>query len=338
MTASGRPGGSAAAVTRDDVVAAAARLRGQVVRTPVVRSAALDRLAGAELWLKAENLQHIGAFKARGALNAVGLLDAETRSRGVITYSSGNHAQAVALAASRYRIAAEIFMPVDAPRVKLEAVREMGARVVLVGTTSPERHQAALARQAETGAAIIEPFDHPHTIAGQGTATLELLEEADAAGVALDALMVPVGGGGLLAGACLAAEGRAIALHAVEPVGCDSMGQSLRAGTIVPVHPAPTLADGLKPTRVGQLTFAIAAAAGVTAHTVDDGALAAALAHLALRAKLVVEPSGAAGVALALRSGALQRAPRRIGVILSGGNISPERLAELLSLAAPGGE
>ncbi len=328
---------AAAAVTRDDVVAAAARLRGQVVRTPVVRSGALDRLAGAELWLKAESLQHIGAFKARGALNAVAQLDDETRARGIITYSSGNHAQAVALAASRYRIPADIFMPVDAPRIKLEAVREMGARVVLVGTTSPERHEAALARQAETGAAIIEPFDHPHTIAGQGTATLELLEEADAAGVALDALIVPVGGGGLLAGACLAVQGRAIALHAVEPVGCDSMGQSLRAGTVVPVDPAPTLADGLKPTRVGQLTFAIAAAAGVTAHTVDDGELAAALAHIALRAKLVVEPSGAAGVALALRTGALAGA-RRIGVILSGGNISPERIAELLSLATPGEE
>jgi threonine dehydratase len=329
---------AAAAVTRDDVVAAAARLRGQVVRTPVVRSAALDRLAGAELWLKAENLQHIGAFKARGALNAVAQLDEKTRARGIITYSSGNHAQAVALAASRYRIAADIFMPVDAPRIKLEAVREMGARVVLVGTTSPERHQAALARQAETGAAIIEPFDHPHTIAGQGTATLELLEEADAAGVALDALIVPVGGGGLLAGACLAAQGRAIAVHAVEPVGCDSMGQSLAAGSVVAVDPAPTLADGLKPTRVGQLTLAIAAAAGVTAHTVDDRELSAALAHIALRAKLVVEPSGAAGVALALRTGALRGAPRRIGVILSGGNISPERLAELLALATPGQE
>jgi threonine dehydratase len=326
------------APVREDVLAAAARLRGQVVRTPVVRAAALDRLAGAELWLKAESLQHIGAFKARGALNAVAQLDDEIRRRGIITYSSGNHAQAVALAASRYRIAADIFMPVDAPRIKLEAVREMGARVVLVGTTSPERHQAALARQAETGAAIIEPFDHPHTIAGQGTATLELLEEADAAGVALDALIVPVGGGGLLAGACLAAQGRAIAVHAVEPVGCDSMGQSLAAGSVVAVDPAPTLADGLKPTRVGQLTLALAAAAGVTAHTVDDRELSAALAHIALRAKLVVEPSGAAGVALALRTGALPGAPRRIGVILSGGNISPERMAELLGLATPGQE
>jgi threonine dehydratase len=327
-------GGGRAVPTRDDVLAAAARLAGHVVRTPVVRSAALDRLAGAELWLKAENLQHIGAFKARGAHNAIALLDEDVRRRGVITYSSGNHAQAVALAAQRHGIAAEIFMPVDAPEIKLAAVLAMGARVVKVGTTSPERHEAALARQAETGAAIIEPFDHPHTIAGQGTATLELLEEADAAGVELDALIVPVGGGGLLAGACLAAEGRAIALHAVEPVGCDSMGQSLAAGAIVPVDPAPTIADGLKPTRVGELTFAIAHRCGVIAHTVNDEELGAALAHVALRAKLIVEPSGAAGVALALRAGALSGAPRRIGVILSGGNVSPERLAELLARAA----
>jgi len=147
--------------------------------------------------------------------------------------------------------------------------------------------------------------------------------------------LVPVGGGGLLAGACLAAEGRAVALHAVEPVGCDSMGQSLARGEIVPVDPAPTLADGLKPTRVGELTFAIARRRVTGHHTVDDGELAAAVAALALRAKLVVEPSGAAGVALTLRGGALPGSPRRIGIILSGGNISPERLAEILVTHGP---
>jgi len=321
--------------TRDDVLAAARRLRGQVVRTPVVRSAALDRLAGgAELWLKAENLQHIGAFKARGALNAVGLLDEETRRRGVITYSSGNHAQAVALAASRYGITADIFMPVDAPRIKLDAVQAMGANVVLVGTTSLERHQAALDRQAETGAAIIEPFDHPHTIAGQGTAALELLEDAELAGTPLDALVVPVGGGGLLAGSCLAADGIGLPIHGVEPVGCDSMGQSLARGEVTAVGPGPTIADGLKPTRVGELTLAIARRAGAELHTVDDGELAAAVAHLALRAKLVVEPSGAAGVALALRTDALRSRPRRIGIVLSGGNISPERLCAIVGASA----
>lgn len=320
--------------TRADVLAAADRLAGQVVRTPVVRSAALDELAGAELWLKAENLQLVGAFKARGALNCLALLEPSLRARGVITYSSGNHAQAVAMAARRYQVAADIFMPVDAPRIKVAAVERMGARVTLVGTTSPERHEAALARQAETGAAIIEPFDHPHTIAGQGTATLELLEDAAAAGVALGALIVPVGGGGLIAGACLAAPPE-LPIVGVEPVGCDSMGQSIARGRIVPVDPAPTLADGLKPTRVGELTFAIARSRLARCDTVDDGELAPAVAHLALLAKLVVEPSGAAGVALALR-GAVPAT--RIGIILSGGNIAPERLAQLVADAgrAPG--
>ncbi|HEY8145043.1 MAG TPA: pyridoxal-phosphate dependent enzyme, partial [Kofleriaceae bacterium] len=207
--------------TREDVLAAAARLAGQVVRTPVVRCPALDELAGAELWLKAESLQLVGAFKARGALNSLALLDPAVRARGVITYSSGNHAQAVAMAARRHGVPADIFMPVDAPQIKVAAVERMGARVTLVGTTSPERHEAALARQKETGAAIIEPFDHPHTIAGQGTATLELFEDAAAAGVALDALVVPVGGGGLIAGACLAAPPE-VRIVCVEPVGCDS--------------------------------------------------------------------------------------------------------------------
>jgi threo-3-hydroxy-L-aspartate ammonia-lyase len=314
---------------RADVIAAASRLRGQVVRTPVLRSAALDAWAGVELWLKAENLQHVGAFKARGALNAVAQLDDDVRRRGVITYSSGNHAQAVALAAQRFEVPADIFMPVDAPAVKLAMVRSLGARVTLVGTTSVERHQAALARQQETGGGMIEPFDHPHTIAGQGTATLELLDEVEAAGAALDALIVPVGGGGLIAGACLAAEGANLAVHGVEPVGCDSMGQSLRAGAIVPVPPGPTLADGLKPTAVGALTFAIARAHLAGCHTVDDAELGAAVAALALRAKLVVEPSGAAAVALARRG--LPGEPRRVGVILSGGNIAPELLADLVN-------
>jgi threonine dehydratase len=314
--------------TPDDVRAAAAALRGQVVRTPTVRARALDAWAGAELWLKAESLQHVGAFKARGALHAVGRLAPEVRARGVITYSSGNHAQAVALAASRHGVPADIFMPVDAPAIKLAGVRALGANVTLIGATSTERRAAALARHAETGGAMIEPFDDRDIIAGQGTATLELLEDAAAAGVALDALIVPVGGGGLIAGACLAAADAPLAIHGVEPVGCDAMGASLRAGHRVEVPPGPTLADGLRPNFVGALTFAIAGARLAGWATVDDAELGAAVAALATRAKLVVEPSGAAGVALAKRG--LPGAPRRIGVILSGGNVAPERLAELI--------
>ena len=317
-------------LSRNDVLDAAERLRGRVVRTPVVHSPAFDRLAGAELWLKAENLQAMGAFKARGALNSVAQLTPEARARGLLTYSSGNHAQAVALAARRYDLSAEIFMPVDAPAIKVAAVRSLGAHVVMVGTTSTERHQAAMARQAETGAVIIEPFDHPHTIAGQGTATLELLEEATDAGTPLDALMVPVGGGGLIAGACLAAEHTPVKIYGVEPVGCDSMGQSLARGEIVAVEPAPTLADGLKPTRVGRLNFQIARARLAGTFTVDDAELSRAVALLAMVAKLVVEPSGAAALAAALRE-RLPGSPRRIGVILSGGNLAPERLAEIVT-------
>ena len=315
---------------RTSVVAAAERLGTQVRRTPVVRCEALDERAGCEIWLKAENLQHIGAFKARGALHAVGRLSATERERGIITYSSGNHAQAVALAARTYGIRADIAMPEDAPRIKVEAVRALGAHIVFAGTTSPERRKAALAIQERTGGVIIEPFDHPDIIAGQGTATLELLDEASRAGASLDALVVPVGGGGLLAGACLASAGTGTLVYSVEPVGCDAMARSLAAGERVPVEPGPTIADGLKPTMVGVHTLAIAREHVAGAFTVDDDEIGRTVVALALRAKLVVEPSGAAALAAVL-AGKLPGRPRRVGVILSGGNIAPERLTDLLS-------
>lgn len=316
---------------RAAVVAAAERLRGQARRTPVIRCPAIDELAGAEIWLKAECLQHIGAFKARGALHAVGRLDDDTRRRGIITYSSGNHAQAVALAARRYGIRADIAMPEDAPRVKVEVVRQLGATIVFAGTASPERKQAALRIQAETGGTIIEPFDHPDIIAGQGTATLELLEQVaeDGGGAELDALIVPVGGGGLLAGACLATMGTATRVLSAEPVGCDAMARSLARGERIAASPAATLADGLKPTMVGELTFAIARERVSSWHTVDDDELGRALITLLFQAKILAEPSGVAALAVALRGG-LPGAPRRIGVILSGGNVAPELVAELI--------
>ncbi len=317
--------------TRDDVEAAAARVRGLVARTPAIHCEALDAMAGAEIWLKTENLQRIGAFKARGAFNNLALLSPAERARGVITYSSGNHAQAVALAARHHGIPARIAMPVDAPSVKVDAVRALGAEVTLIGTTSLERQRAALAMRDETGGAIIEPFDHAWTIAGQGTATLEFLDDVAQAtgGGSLDALAVPVGGGGLIAGACLAAEGTGVRIHAVEPVGCDSMRQSIAAGKVVSVEPAPTLADGLKPTRVGELCLAIARGRIAACHVVDDDALIGALVTLLLRAKLLAEPSGVAALALAL-SGALAADARRIGVVISGGNIAPTTLRQAL--------
>lgn len=316
-------------IDRDAVVAAAARLAGQVRRTPVVRVPALDEVAGAELWLKCECLQEIGAFKARGALHAAARLPADARARGLVTYSSGNHAQAVALAARRFGVPATIAMPVDAPAVKVRGVERLGATIVRAGTTSDDRRAAAQEVVARTGGAMIEPFDADDVIAGQGTATLELLDQVAEAGGALDALAVPVGGGGLVAGAALACEGTGVAVWAVEPVGCDAMGRSLAAGARVAVPPGPTLADGLKPVMVGERNFAIARPRLAGAVTVDDAELGRALVRLLLDGKLLVEPSGAAALAAALRG--LPGAPRRIGVILSGGNVAPALVARLLA-------
>ena len=312
--------------SRVDVEAAAGRLGDSIVHTPVIRSAALDAIAGAELFLKAECLQLVGAFKARGAQHSVARLSESERAKGIITYSSGNHAQAVALAAQRWDIAAHIFMPTDAPDIKRRAVHAMGAQITFVGTTSTERKVAAIEEADRTGAVIIEPFDHPDIVAGQGTATLELLDQAGP----LDALLVPVGGGGLIAGACVACEGNDTAIYSVEPVGCDAMGQSIAAGKRVVVDPAPTLADGLKPSTVGELNFSIARQRLAGALTVDDREIGSALVELLLAAKILVEPSGAAALAAALRGG-LAGAPRRIGVILSGGNVAPDVVQDLLS-------
>lgn len=311
----------------DDVRAAAERLAGKVVRTPTLRCPALSARAGAELWLKCENLQRIGAFKARGALHAVGLLAPEVRARGVITYSSGNHAQAVALAAKEYGVKATIAMPVDAPGVKVAGVRALGAEIVFAGTTSEERRAAGLKIQAETGGAIVEPFDDPAIVAGQGTATLELVEQVAAAGGQLDAIVVPVGGGGLIAGACLVAEALGLEVWSAEPRTCNAMARSLAAGERVAVSPGPTLADGLKPVMVGALNFAIARRAVRGSFEVDDEELGRALVGLLLHAKVLAEPSGAAGLAGALRG---ELRGRRVGVLLSGGNVEPTLVAELL--------
>jgi threonine dehydratase len=317
-------------MNRADVEAAAQRLAGVVTRTPVMRVPALDAIAGAELWLKCENLQQIGAFKARGALHAASRLAPEARARGLVTYSSGNHAQAVALAAKRYGVPATIAMPVDAPEVKVRGVEALGATIVRAGTTSNDRRAAAIEIVARTGAAMIEPFDDDDVIAGQGTATLELLAEAGA----LDALAVPVGGGGLCAGAALACEGTGVAVWACEPVGADAMGRSLAAGERVAVPPGPTIADGLKPVMVGERNFAICRTRLAGAVTVDDGELGRALVALLLHGKILVEPSGAAALAAALRG--LPGAPKKIGVILSGGNVAPSLVASLLAAHGAG--
>lgn len=320
----------------DDVRHAARFLEGQVVRTPALHLDVLDRIAGVELWLKAENLQHIGAFKARGALHCVGRLADAERKKGVITYSSGNHAQAVALAALRYGVPADIAMPEDAPAVKVEAVKAMGANVVFAGFTSDDRKKVAHEIQATTGGVIIPPFDHAHIVAGAGTATLELVEQVAAStnGGRLDALLVPVGGGGLIAGACLVAAEAGIPVYAVEPATCDAMAQSLEAGERVAVQPGPTLADGLKPVMVGELNFAIAKEHVTGCFRVDDEALGRTLATLAAYAKVIVEPSGAAAASVALGR-RLPGSPKRIGAILSGGNLGLDGLTAILAAHRP---
>lgn len=318
--------------TPDDVHAASQRIAGKVLRTPVLRIPDLDAIVQANLFIKAENLQRIGAFKARGALHAVGRLDPDVRKRGVITYSSGNHAQAVALAAKEFGISADIAMPEDAPAIKVAGVRTLGANIVFAGTTSTERRNAAMAIRDRTGGTIIEPFDDADVIAGQGTATLELLQDvaAQTNGQTLDALFVPVGGGGLIAGACLATAGTHTRVYSVEPVGCDAMAQSLEAGHRVDVQPGPTLADGLKPVRVGERNFAIAQKYIAGSFRVTDDEIRRAMALLLFAGKVLAEPSGAAALAVALR-GDLPDKPTRIGVIISGGNVDAHVLAPILA-------
>lgn len=285
---------------RARVEEAAGWLSGRVVRTPVLNCPAIDRLAGARILLKAENLQTGGSYKMRGAMLAVGRLAAAGHT-GVVAQSTGNHAVAVALAARRHGLAATVVLPVDAAPVKVARARGAGARVVLAGTTVEERLAAARQFAAADGHPLIDAYDHPDVVAGQGSASLELIEEAERAGTPLDALVVPVGGGGGVAGACLAAAGTPIEVYGVEPVGCDSLARSLAAGRPTPVDPAPTIADGLRPGCVGDLPFAVARDVVRGVVRVDDDAIAEAFRLLLLELKVLVEPSGAAGLAGALR-------------------------------------
>ncbi|MGC5053525.1 threonine ammonia-lyase [Micromonospora sp. DT48] len=283
-----------------DVPEAARWLAGRVLRTPVLRAPAIDRLAGARVLLKAENLQAGGSYKMRGGLFAVGRLAAAGHA-GVVAQSTGNHAVAVALAARRFELAATVVLPVDAASTKVARARAAGARVVLAGTTVEERLAVARRVSDETGHPIVDAYDHPDVIAGQGSASLELIEEAERAGTPLDALVLPVGGGGGAAGACLAATGRQIEVYGVEPHGCDSLARSLAAGRPVPVIPGQTIADGLRPSCVGELPFAVLRNRLRGVVRVDDDEIAEAFRLLLLELKVLAEPSGAAGLAGALR-------------------------------------
>jgi threonine dehydratase len=308
-----------------DVQAAAQRLEGVAHRTPVFTSRTLDERVGAEVHLKAECLQRGGAFKFRGAYNKIASLPEDVRARGVLAYSSGNHAQAVAIAARLLGTNATVVMPEDAPPAKLEATRGYGAEIVSYDRWMQSREEIGAQLSEELGLALVRPYDDPLVMAGQGTAALELLEEVPA----LDLLIAPVGGGGLIAGCSTVAKALepGIRVVGVEPEAGNDTVRSLAAGERVHIDVPRTIADGLQASAPGELTFAVNRERVDDVVTVSDDEILDAMAFLFDRMKLVVEPSGAVGVA-ALFAGRARGA--RVGVVLSGGNVGVARFAELL--------
>lgn len=312
--------------THEDVVLAARRLSGVVHRTPVVTSSTLDERVGAEVFIKCESFQRGGAFKFRGAYNAISQLSEEARVAGVVAYSSGNHAQAVALTGRLLGVPTTIVMPSSAPRSKLEATRGYGAEVVTYDPETENREEIAERLRHERQLTLIPPYNHVDVIAGQGSAALELLEDAGP----LDALVVPCGGGGLLSGSSLAAHGTDCRVVGVEPELADDATRTFRTGTIQTTFNPPTVADGLRTPSLGTLTWPIIREHVEAMDTVTEEEIADAMAFYWSRLKLVVEPSGAVSLAAVLRGSPIAGA-RRIGVILSGGNVDPSVACTLLA-------
>jgi threonine dehydratase len=309
-----------------EIRAAAERLRGIAHRTPVMTSTALDNLTRAFIFAKCENFQRIGAFKFRGAYNALAKLSPEERRRGVVAFSSGNHAQGVALAAKLLDIQATIVMPVDASRVKLAATAGYGARVFTYDPAVEKREAIAAKLVAESGANLIPPYDHLDIIAGQGTAALELCEEVDG----LDVVLVPLGGGGLLAGSATAVKSMQphCKVYGIEPEAGDDWHRSWQLGERIAIERPDTIADGVRTTEPGVVTWPIVRehAAGVLLVTDDE--IRAAMRFAAQRMKIIVEPAGATVLA-ALMARRLPVEAQRVGVIISGGNVDLETFAEL---------
>jgi threo-3-hydroxy-L-aspartate ammonia-lyase len=311
-----------------DVQAAAERIRGHAHRTPVLTSRRIDAETGAHLYFKCENFQRMGAFKFRGAFNALSRFDEDQRRAGVVAYSSGNHAQAIALAASILGIPATIVMPHDAPESKVAATLGYGASVVRYDRYTEDREEIGRTLAAEKGYTLVPPYDHPDVIAGQGTATMELFEQAGE----LDALFVPLGGGGLLSGATLAA--RALApscrIVGVEPEAGDDGVRSFRGGSIVHIDTPETIADGAQTQHLGVLPFEIIRRDVDDVVTASDAELVAAMRVFASAMKIVVEPTGCLAFA-AVRRLAADLAGQRVGVLVSGGNVDLGRFAALLT-------
>ena len=304
-------------VTYDDIAAAHERIRPQARRTPVMTSRQVDEMTGAKVFFKCENLQRMGAFKFRGAYNALSQLTPEQRKRGVLAFSSGNHAQAVALAGRLLGVPATIVMPGDAPKVKLEATRGYGGQVV---TYAKGENREALAKRLseERNLTLVPPFDHPHIVAGQGTAAKELIEDAGS----LDALLVPCGGGGLISGCAIAARHLSpqCRVIGVEPAAGDDATRSFREKRLVEIQVPDTIADGARTTSLGAITFPLVMKYVNEMLTVTDEELLRAMFWLWERMKIVVEPTGALA-ACALLEKKLNLEKRKVGVILSGGNV-----------------
>ncbi|HEY6136778.1 MAG TPA: threonine/serine dehydratase [Thermoanaerobaculia bacterium] len=305
-----------ATVGLDDIRAAAARIRGYVHRTPLLASQSLSERIGAEVRLKCENLQRAGSFKARGAMNALLQLSEDERRRGVVAFSSGNHAQGVALAAKTLGIRATIVMPENSVASKVAATQGYGAEVVQGGVTAATRDTVAREIAERTGAAVIPPFDDERIIAGAGTVGMEIVEEWPE----VDAIVVPLGGGGLLAGVSLAATSmKSVDVYGVEPRAGNDGEQSFRSGRIVTIEPPKTIADGARTLAIGERNFAIIRERVRDVVSVDDDVLLEATKYAMYRTKLVIEPTGALGIA-ALLSGAV-RASGRVAIVVSGGNL-----------------
>lgn len=319
-------------VTFADVMSASKRLRGVAHRTPVLTSRTLDERTGSRVFLKCENFQRMGAFKFRGAYNRLVQLDDAQRKGGVVAFSSGNHAQGVALAAQLLGISATIVMPSDAPPAKVAATRGYGAEVVFYDRRTADREAIARELCERTGATLVPPYDDDHIIAGQGTAALELLEEIGA----LDVLVVPVGGGGLLAGTLLAAQGvdPKIAVYGVEPEAGNDYQRSLAAGERITIDVPQTIADGQQTQAPGVLTFPVAQRYAKGVVTVSDAEIEDAMRFAFERMKIVLEPSGASSLAAVLSS-KIDCKELRTGVIVSGGNADPALFARILTQRQP---
>jgi len=324
---------SVALPTYDDVAAAAARIAGHAHRTPVLTSRTADAELGARVFFKCENLQRMGAFKFRGAFNALSRFDESQRRGGVVAFSSGNHAQAVSLAASLLGMPAVIVMPHDAPAAKVAATQGYGGEVVVYDRYREDREAIGRKLAEERGMTLIPPYDHADIIAGQGTAVKELIEEVGE----LDALFVPLGGGGLLSGSALAA--RALSprcrIYGVEPEAGNDGQQSFRSGRIVTIATPRTIADGAQTLHLGELTFPIIRRDVDDVVTASDAELVDAMRFFAERMKLVVEPTGALGFAAALRMASGLKG-QRVGIVISGGNVDLPRYAALLGPASAG--